>query len=333
MIGPDCVDPGQDAEVDPRSGHASALTGPQVLALLDLGSNAVRFFLAQIVPGAVFRVLREERVQTRLASGHRGALSASAVRATLEAAHGFLRGAPRGENVRVLAVATAAVRDAKNAADLLDPLKRKEGLDVRVLSENEEARLGAMAAHRSLPVPHATVLDLGGGSLQITRLRGESVNPMGSAPLGAVRATQRFLKHDPPTAAELRALRREVSRGVRDLLPSTERGAGMVGLGGNVLALGRMHLRTIRDRRTCLHALRLHRPDVTAIRERLQVLPLHRRRRLAGLESERADIVVAAAVMIEQIMDMGSYSTLTVCTRGVGYGVLVSETFGGVQLS
>jgi hypothetical protein len=90
---------------------------------------------------------------------------------------------------------------------------------------------------------------------------------------------------------------------------------------------------TIRDRRTCLHALRLRRPDVAALRQRLQALPVQRRRRLQGLESERVEIILAAAVVIEQLTDLGGYPTLTVCTREVRHGLLMAETFGGAAPS
>src|SRR5215467_355815 len=119
----------------------------ELLALLDLGSNATRFFLARVTPGVGFRILRDERVQTRLGGGRPGTLPRDAIDLTLRAVHRFLGGVTGGGNgngrPRVLAVATAAVRDADNRDRLLEALRRREGIDVRVLSGQEEGRLGA----------------------------------------------------------------------------------------------------------------------------------------------------------------------------------------------
>src|SRR5262245_1701216 len=112
------------------------------LAVLDLGSNAVRLILARVTPGVEFRVLRQERVQTRLAGHRRGLLPRAGVRQTLRAVSRFLAEVREDSRPRVVAVATAAIRDAPNAYRLLGPLHRDEGVQVRVLSGPEEARLG-----------------------------------------------------------------------------------------------------------------------------------------------------------------------------------------------
>ena len=146
------------------------------VALVELGSNAVRLILARIRPRDRFDVLREERVQTRLGAGRPGTLPRRAVEETVDAVRRFLAEVRDGEEARprVLAVATSAVRDAVNREQLLGPLRRTDGVDVRVLSGREEARLGAIAVRRTLPFRTGVIADLGGGSLQITRLRAAS---------------------------------------------------------------------------------------------------------------------------------------------------------------
>ena len=115
------------------------------LAVLDLGSNAVRLILATVTPGVEFRVLRQERLQTRLAAHRRGRLPRAGVEQTLRAVSRFLAEVREDSTPRVVAVATAAIRDAPNADRLLGALRRDEGVKVRVLSGPEEARLGASA--------------------------------------------------------------------------------------------------------------------------------------------------------------------------------------------
>jgi exopolyphosphatase/guanosine-5'-triphosphate,3'-diphosphate pyrophosphatase len=302
----------------------------ELVAVLDLGSNAVRFLLVSVTPGVGFRVLRQERAQTRLGGGPDGRLPRDAVVETLRAAHDFLGRVRNGNRPapRVLAVATAAVRDAANREVLLGPLQRDEGVAVRILSGPQEARFAALAALQSLPLRDGVVADLGGGSLQLTRVRHGHISGAASLPLGAVRTTRRFLHHDPPTPRELRALRREIRAQLLGALPVARRGDELVGIGGTVRTLARIHLRA-HPGPAFRHGLRLRQSDVTAIRERLEAPPLRRRRLIPGLKAERADIILAGAMVIEEVMTLGSYLTLIVCTRGVRDGLLLRETFDG----
>src|SRR5215470_15183873 len=144
---------------------------PELVALLDLGSNAARFLLASLHPGTGFRILEEKRVQTRLGGSRSGLLPAAAVEETTEALRRFLHRVSNGYRPRVVAIATSAVREAPNRERLIVTLRDRDGIDVRVLSGTEEARLGAQAALRSLPIRDGMVADLGGGSLQLTRVR------------------------------------------------------------------------------------------------------------------------------------------------------------------
>jgi exopolyphosphatase/guanosine-5'-triphosphate,3'-diphosphate pyrophosphatase len=301
-----------------------------MVALVDLGSNAARFTLASIMPGREFRVLREERVRTRLGAGRGGALPAAAIADTVRATRRFLGSTSKHRHAqpRVVAVATAAVREARNAERLLRTLREDAGVDVTVLSGEEEARLGALAARASLPLGDGLVLDLGGGSLQLTRVRHERIEPLASLPLGAVRATGRFLRRDPPAPSQLWALRRESDEYLDGLLPRLGSNGRVVALGGTVRALGRMHVAARGLSRRSVHGLRLTSADVTAMRARLERLPLARRRRVPGLKAERADIIVAGVVVLEQLLVRGRYDALTICERGVRHGILLRETFG-----
>jgi exopolyphosphatase/guanosine-5'-triphosphate,3'-diphosphate pyrophosphatase len=297
----------------------------ELVALMDLGSNAARFLLASLHPGWGFRILEEQRVQTRLGSSRSGLLPSAAVEETTQALRRFLRRVSNGHRPRVLAIATSAVREAPNRARLLLALRDRDGIDVRVLTGTEEARLGAQAALRSLPIRDGLVADLGGGSLQLTRIRDAHIVGAASVPLGAVRLTRRFLHHDPPTPRELRALREEIRGQSAGVLPAVGPEDRLVVIGGTVRTLARMHLRARGIERRSRQGLRLQQSDLTAIREKLQALSARQRRRLAGLKAERADIILAGAIVLEELMVLGGHLFLTVCTVGVRDGVLWRE--------
>jgi exopolyphosphatase/guanosine-5'-triphosphate,3'-diphosphate pyrophosphatase len=301
------------------------------LAVLDLGSNAVRLILATVTPGVDFRVLRQERAQTRLAGHRRGLLPRAAVDQTLKAVSRFLAEVRQGSSPRVLAVATAAIRDAPNADRLLAALRRDEGVKVRVLSGLEEARVGAAAVLWRRPLDRGAIVDLGGGSLQVTRVRAGRIARVASVPLGAVRTTLRFLTHDPPRTREIQALRRETRDRLLGVLPRAHAGDALIGLGGSLRALGRVFLRSVDRNGAAPHWLRLRREEIAGLRARLEPLTVRQRRRVRGLKAERADVIVAGAVVIEELMTLGGYEILTVCDEGVRHGLLLQETFRGAS--
>lgn len=302
----------------------------ELVAVVDLGSAAVRLLLARIAPNKRSRVLVQERVPTRLGGGLPGTLPREAIDGTLRAVHRFFaRHAQNGRGPRVVAVATSAVRDARNRERLLGPLRSREGIDVEVLSARDEARLGVSACLESLPFEDGIVVDLGGASLQVSGVSDRKVVSIASLPLGSVRTSRRFLRHDPPGARALQALRAAIREQLLGAVPPARGGEVMVGMGGTVRTLASIHLRSHRGERKHRHGLRLHQADVVAIREQLEGLSRRKRGKIRGLKPERADIILAGAILIEEVMVFGGYLTLVVCTRGVRDGVLLRETAGG----
>ena len=302
---------------------------PELVAVVDLGSTAVRLLLARIASGSGYRVLVEERVPTRLGGGVPGRLPRAAIDETLRAVHRFFaRYTSKSQGPRIVAVATSAVRDATNRERLLGPLRRLEGVEVQVLSARDEARLGVDAALNRLRFKSGIVADLGGASLQLSRVRRRKVASSASLPLGAVRTTRRFLRHVPPRPRELRALRHEVRRHLDGAMPPAGRRDVLVALGGTVRTLASIHLRAHPGERKHRNGLQLWQSDITAIRERLEGLSPRKHRKIRGLKAERADIILAGAIVIEEVMVFGGYLTLAVCSSGVRDGVLLHETFG-----
>jgi exopolyphosphatase/guanosine-5'-triphosphate,3'-diphosphate pyrophosphatase len=300
----------------------------QSLALIELGSNASRLLLAEITMGVGYRVIHQRRVQTRLASGPERRLSARAIRDTLAAVRGFVRSLPHGNGLTALAVATAAVRDAENREELLHPLIHKYGLNVVVLSPTDEAYLGALAVLHNLPLQDGLIADLGGGSLQLTHLREGQVAQAVSLPLGAVRMTERFLRSDPPSAQELASLRSEVRQQLHRVTPDLEQNGSFVGIGGTVRTLANLCLGRRADEVT-RHGLRLSHGDIATLRGQLESLPLGARQRFPGLKPERADIIVAGVVVIEELMRVAGLHAMTVSTFGVRDGFVIRRTFPG----
>jgi exopolyphosphatase/guanosine-5'-triphosphate,3'-diphosphate pyrophosphatase len=299
-------------------------TAARDVVVVDLGTNAVRLSHARLRPGVGFRILREGREQTRLGGGRNGVLSSRAVTESVDAVAEFLDKVRRTCKPCVIAVATSAVRDARNAATLGTALRRRTGVHVSVLSGDDEARLGSLAAMWSLRLRDATVIDLGGGSLQISRIDAGVVGSVVSLPLGAVRLTRRYIQADPVPATAIAAIRRDAARHLAGRLPAATH--ALVGLGGTIRTLARVYL--ARRRRTVVHGATVPAGALRELCAELVSLPLRRRRKLEGLRADRADIIVAGALVIDEVLVRGGYRAITVCGRGLRHGVLLHETFG-----
>jgi exopolyphosphatase / guanosine-5'-triphosphate,3'-diphosphate pyrophosphatase len=203
------------------------------VAVIDLGSNSFRLVVFSSIPGQWWRRTDEiyESVRIGAGEGETGALQpAPMARAlhTIEAYAHFCR-ASGFELEEVLAVATSAIRDAANREEFLSRVVDVSGLPVRVLSREEEARYGYLAAVNSTTLADGAMLDLGGGSVQLVGVAARTARELGSWPLGAVRMTEQFLPGEEAAAKkQLKALRAHV----RDTLAE---GAGWLGTTGERL--------------------------------------------------------------------------------------------------
>jgi exopolyphosphatase / guanosine-5'-triphosphate,3'-diphosphate pyrophosphatase len=288
----------------------------EMVALIDLGSNAARFVLARLERHGGFTIVEQNRVQTRLGSGRDGFLCPRAVDQTVEATGRFLQRVRSSVDPRVLAIATAAVRDAQNRDLLVARLNRIRGVELRILSAEQEAELGVEAVMRERALPGDRVIaDLGGGSLQVSFVRSGTPLWVRSLPLGVARMTRRFLLQDPPAPDELAALRREAAAAIGEALPEASHAAGLIVLGGSARAL----------LRHCNRGLGVERQQLERERARLERLSLEARRTIASLDPQRADIIIAGAIVLEELMHRVGCRTLTASAASVRDALLWRE--------
>ena len=220
------------------------------VAAIDVGSNSVRCLVAEVPANGPYRLVTEERAQTRLASGlaATGTLQDGVMDDTAQALARMVELAARYKADTVRAVATAAVRDAANGAEFVDRIEGLTGVRIEVISEREEARLAFVGALANFEVEgRFVVLDVGGGSLELIRAAGCAVESDRSLPLGAVVLSERFVTRDPLPDKSYKRMR----RWVRQML-ATEFGDRpdqvplIIGSGGSVTALAAMAARVDR---------------------------------------------------------------------------------------
>lgn len=290
------------------------------LAVIDLGSNGARCLVVQ-VRGATRQVLLDVREPVKLAEGlyGTGSLSEPAMRRALAALQRFVREAKRLGATQVRAVATAAVREASNRLEFTRAVAAQSGLRLEVISGTEEARLIALGVLEGAgPRDEALLVDIGGGSTELSATRGASVRVGHSVELGSVRLTELFLRSDPPKEKELRLLEEHVSDVLADRVGQ---GLGakkrrVIGTAGSIGALGE----ALKDGARPGPAV-VERKALRRLYERLRKMRVAARRKV--VEEKRVDTIVAGAAILLGVMDHLDVDEVEVSRKGLRDGLML----------
>src|SRR6266705_1651687 len=275
-------------------------------AAIDIGSNSVRLKIARLA-GHRLREIVEDREVTRLGESvfRSGFLSPEAMENTIKVLRRFHRTVQREGADVVRVVATSALRDARNSRAFLEWVRSATGWKVEIISGLEEARLIHLGLVSSLRVNVSPILmiDLGGGSCELTISSKNHIRDTISLPLGAVRLTNEFLRHDPPRKSELRRLRAFVEREVGRTAGRRfwTRPKAVIATSGTAAALAAVcHdlYKTKGAREATVSRTKMKRIAKTLVR-----LPIDQRRKLSGVGPRRAEIIAAGAVVYAELLE------------------------------
>ena len=302
---------------------------PQHLAVIDVGTNSLRLVVAEVESAATYRILENVREQTRLGEGlhESGRLSEAAIHRSL-AALGTMKAIADGYRVDELrTIATSAVREAENGAELVEAARDRHGIEIEVIPADEEARLAFRSVQRHFPLDGAptAIVDLGGGSLEVVLAAGSVIDEVHSLPLGAVRLTEAYLRSDPIRDAEWKALRKRIRRELRAHLgrkPSATTPT-MIGSGGTFTTLAAILAAERGDDAPSTHGYVLGQADLVHLLDRLREGSLKDRRQVRGLAPDRADIIVAGAAAVERLAKHLGVQRIVVNERGIRDGLLL----------
>jgi len=273
-------------------------------------------------PGRHFRQIDQLRQTLRLASGADNIIRGDSFQRGVSMLSAFRTYCEASEIGEVVAVATSAVRDAANGAGFVAAAKERASIDLDILAGEVEARYGVLGVANSHAFRDALVLDVGGGSAQLSFMEGRSFVEGRSWPVGGVRMTEAFLKSDPPRGQELQALREHLHTVVDGRLSGLPQGLPMVGMGGTIRNLARLHQARNNYPVSLLHGYVLTYDDVCELADELSAKTYAQRKSISGLNSERADVIVAAATVVRTFMEMARTERLVVSSHGLREGLL-----------
>ena len=296
----------------------------QHIGIIDLGSNTTRMVIFDYERQRYFRLEDEIRevVRLREGMGRTNVLRAAAIQRAVNAMRMFKE---LGDDLGVsdiIIVATSAVRDAVNRDSFLARIKNETGWDLRLLSGEEEGYYGALGAINATCMREGFVIDLGGGSAQITEVRGGLPGRCISLPLGALRLTELFLSPDKIAPEQVQALQAFIQEQLQELDWFKARpGDQLVAIGGAVRNMGKIDQVQQRYPLATIHGYRLSAQAVAQQADSLWRQSLKKRRQIHGLRNDRADIIPAAAIAYHQFLQHSGFDELTISRPGLREGL------------
>ncbi|HEX4338241.1 MAG TPA: Ppx/GppA phosphatase family protein [Polyangiaceae bacterium] len=295
------------------------------VAAIDVGTNTV---LLLIATGSADepRAVLERATITRLGKGvdASGRLTDEAVARTIACLESYGASIRQHGVALVDVVCTSAARDAQNGAAFIELAARAVGTTPRIIAGDEEARLTFDGALSGLDVGgDVTVFDIGGGSTEIIHGTPDGakvrIASAVSLDVGSVRLTERHVKNDPPLPDELDAIRRDVDKALATLPRHPT--AKLVGVAGTITTLAAIEQGLDQYDSSRVHGSRLTRSTVSSLLARLASVPLAERRAISGLEPARADVIVAGAILADEVLSWSGSDDLVVSDRGVRWGL------------
>jgi exopolyphosphatase/guanosine-5'-triphosphate,3'-diphosphate pyrophosphatase len=302
--------------------------------VIDMGSNSFRLVVFTAAEGWWKRT-DEIHLAVRIGAGldATGELGAKPTKRALQAAdvfgHFCAAMGIAGDDIQV--VATSAIRDATNQAGFLARVREQTGLRVRVLSREEEARFGYLAAVNSTTLTDGAVLDLGGGSLQLVEVLSRHPGRLGSWPLGAVRMTEHFLADGDEAPKKARkALRAHVIETLEaDAAWLPRSGRRIVGIGGTMRNLAAAAQAEAGLPSTGVQGYAIERAALAALIERMASMPASERASIKGIKYARADLILAGAIVVQAVLEFGGFDAIEVTEAGLREGIFFNSYLDG----
>lgn len=305
------------------------------VGIIDIGSNSVRLVVVELGAEQSYRIFDELKETVRLGDDLESTGELKKIR--MEKARKVLKmfkdlcDAIQVEEI--IAVATAAVRTAKNRESFLAMIKERVGITVRVLSGEEEAHFAFWGVVNSVDFTDGLVMDIGGSSTELIWVQNRTIRQSASLPFGAITLTERFGLERQPSDERERALRAYLLEQYRSVswLAATHQ-LLLIGVGGTFRNLGKIdRLRKSYPLETA-HNYRMPAADIAEIYTILRGKSANQRKKIAGLSKDRADLILGATAAIAVLADTLDTAEIAVSGNGIREGLIFDCLLGGTPL-
>lgn len=293
------------------------------LAIIDMGSNSIRFVVLQIADNKAYSLLYQEKESIRLGQGlnQTGQLSDEGMARAMTCLHVYKHIMEVMSITNCMAVATAAVRNASNGDMFLKKINAETGITMNVITGEREAYLGYLGVINTIAMKNFLIFDLGGASVEMTLVQnGEPVHSI-SIPIGAVTLTEKFNLQNNVTEEALQDCTKYVRKKIDAVPWIQDLDLPIVGIGGTARNFAKMDQRATNYEMSKIHNYILHAENFDALYMEITTRTSANRKKIPGLSSERADLIVAGAVVIKTILDMVGSTEMVVSGCGLREGL------------
>lgn len=293
------------------------------IGVIDIGSNSIKMIVANTDIGLTIE--KKLREYVRLSEGGSRILSEDKIKASIKALKKFKEECK--ETDKIIVAATEAVRSAENQQEFINKAEQAVGLKIRILSGKEEAYFDYLATVNSMKVEdYDLLIDMGGGSTELILVKDEKILESTSLPFGALVLTEKFKIHNRISKVQENKLKEYVCEYFNKLdWLSKSRGHNLIGIGGSIRNICRIELKENNDPLELLHKHFISAEEMKRIYERISSENDEQRLKEKGLEKERADFIVTAAMVVCMLMDMLDMKKIVFSEYGVREGLVYKE--------
>jgi exopolyphosphatase/guanosine-5'-triphosphate,3'-diphosphate pyrophosphatase len=301
-------------------------------AAIDVGTNSVKLHVGELLDNGEWRTVADRSEMTRLGEGlhETGRLGEEPLRRTIDAIAELADQARSEGAKKIVVVGTAGLRQAANTEEFLNAARERAGVEVEVISGEEEARLSYVGAAEALPMGEGKVgvFETGGGSSQFTFGEGGRVTERFSLDLGAVPVTERFGLDRAVGEETVVAARTAIAAdlGALDGRPPLDL---LVGIGGAITNLAGVQLALDHYDPDRVRGLELEAVEIDRQIELYRTRDAEERRSIRGLQPKRAEVILAGACIVRTVLDKLGRNSLTVSDQGLRHGVLLERFSAG----
>ena len=302
-------------------------TMTQRVAIVDLGSNSARLIVTHVYHNGAYNLVYHQKETVRLSRGltETGALLPEAMAKAIDTLKNFAYMCRLFSADTIIAVATAAVRAASNGAAFVEQIRQETGIPIRIISGDEEAWLGYLGVINTIEAPDALTFDLGGGSTELALIRNRQVIHTASLPFGAVNTTDLFKTKDRISQSTFNELTQHIQKQLKNLPWLENTNLPLIGIGGTARNLAKIDQRRKQYPYPKLHNYRMGKMSFTDLLNLLLGTTFAQRKKIAGLNAERADIILAGSSIIHALFEATGSNRLIVSGCGVREGLFMQH--------
>jgi exopolyphosphatase / guanosine-5'-triphosphate,3'-diphosphate pyrophosphatase len=304
------------------------------VAIVDMGSNSWRLVVYGYEPGTPWWSLVDEireAVRVGAGMGEERLLRPERIDRAIHTAAVFDAFCRASGIDRIDAVATSAIRDARNGQELLEEIRMCTSLDPHVISGREEARYGFLAIVNSTTLEDGFGLEMGGGSIQTLRIGGRGLTDAESLPLGSVSVSEEFLPDEKATTKGMKALRGRVADEL-DALGWWTGGGRLVGIGGTIRNLAAAAMKRLELPDLDVQGFTLTQEALEELIELLAERPASKRGGVPGIKPDRGDVILGGALVLAAALEAGGFDEVEVTEAGLREGIFFERLLGEGRL-